>query len=221
MVKTPKSNTAQTSSAKRPTRTSAPVSFANESNSEDTRWEGPDTVTREREDVEYESDDGLELGKFMQELQKRQAKKTTLLSTAFDNQKKATYDSARKQAKETSQEGLGYLEDLRVMLLELKKDEIPFKKYSHEVDPLWKNRETSLASLYDLYPSVVDDLFVRRAQVIDDASGMIRINPSKREKALRSFLENARREVDRSRQKEIEATDASKLIKHYKALLFG
>ncbi|KAJ4482757.1 hypothetical protein C8J55DRAFT_548776 [Lentinula edodes] len=163
----------------------------------------------------------LELGKFMQELQKRQAKKTTLLSTAFDNQKKATYDSARKQAKETSQEGLGYLEDLRVMLLELKKDEIPFKKYSHEVDPLWKNRETSLASLYDLYPSVVDDLFVRRAQVIDDASGMIRINPSKREKALRSFLENARREVDRSRQKEIEATDASKLIKHYKALLFG
>ncbi|KAJ3878858.1 hypothetical protein F5051DRAFT_327040, partial [Lentinula edodes] len=133
----------------------------------------------------------------------RQAKKTTLLSTAFDNQKKATYDSARKQAKETSQEGLGYLEDLRVMLLELKKDEIPFKKYSHEVDPLWKNRETSLASLYDLYPSVVDDLFVRRAQVIDDASGMIRINPSKREKALRSFLENARREVDRSRQKEI------------------
>ncbi|GAW08600.1 hypothetical protein LENED_010668 [Lentinula edodes] len=218
MVKTPKSNTAQTSSTKRPTRTSAPVSFANESNSEDTRWEGPDTVTREREDVEYESDDGLELGKFMQELQ---TKKTTLLSTAFDNQKKATYDSARKQAKETSQEGLGYLEDLRVMLLKLKKDEIPFKKYSHEVDPLWKNRETSLASLYDLYPSVVDDLFVRRAQVIDDASGMIRINPSKREKALRSFLENARREVDRSRQKEIEATDASKLIKHYKALLFG
>lgn len=31
----------------------------------------------------------------------------------------------------------------------------------------------------------------------------VRINPSKREKALRSFLENARREVDRSRQKEI------------------
>ncbi|KAJ3927922.1 MAG: hypothetical protein NXY57DRAFT_1023441 [Lentinula lateritia] len=163
----------------------------------------------------------LELGKFMEELQKRQAKKTTLLSTAFDNQKKATYDSARKQAKETSREGLGYLEDLKVMLLELKKDETPFKRYSHEVDPLWKNRETSLASLYELYPSVVDDLFVRRAQVIDDASGMIRINPSKREKALRSFLENARREVDRSRQKEIEATDASKLIKHYKALLFG
>ncbi|KAJ3864430.1 hypothetical protein EV359DRAFT_22157, partial [Lentinula novae-zelandiae] len=133
----------------------------------------------------------------------RQAKKTTLLSTAFDNQKKATYDSARKQAKETSREGLGYLEDLKVMLLELKKDETPFKRYSHEVDPLWKNRETSLASLYELYPSVVDDLFVRRAQVIDDASGMIRINPSKREKALRSFLENARREVDRSRQKEI------------------
>lgn len=51
-------NTAQTSSTKRPTRTSAPVSFANESDSEDTRWEGPDTVTREREDVKYESDDG-------------------------------------------------------------------------------------------------------------------------------------------------------------------
>ncbi|KAJ4475684.1 hypothetical protein J3R30DRAFT_581260 [Lentinula aciculospora] len=163
----------------------------------------------------------LDLGKFMKEIQKRQTKKSTILSTAFDNQKKALYGSARKQAKGMSQEGLAYLENLKATLLELKKDEIPVQKYVNEIDPLWKNRETSLASLYELYPSAVDDLFVRRAQVINDASGLLRTNPSKREKALRSFLQNARRELDRSKQREIDATDASKLIKHYKALLLG
>ncbi|KAJ3824917.1 hypothetical protein F5880DRAFT_1556395 [Lentinula raphanica] len=155
----------------------------------------------------------------MKEMQKRQAKKTTILSGAFENEKKALYSSARKQAKEMGQEGLVYLDNLKASVLDLKKEEIPFMKYLNEIEPLWKDREASLASLYELYPSAIDDLFVRRSQVIDDASGMLRTNPSKREKALRSFLENARRELDRSRQNEINATDASKLIKHYKALL--
>ncbi|KAJ3970042.1 hypothetical protein EV361DRAFT_950927 [Lentinula raphanica] len=173
------------------------------------------------EDAQKDSDNDLDLDKFMKEMQKRQAKKTTILSGAFENEKKALYSSARKQAKEMSQEGLVYLDNLKASVLDLKKEEIPFMKYLNEIEPLWKDREASLASLYELYPSAIDDLFVRRSQVIDDASGMlaVRTNPSKREKALRSFLENARRELDRSRQNEIDATDASKLIKHYKALL--
>ncbi|KAJ3734041.1 hypothetical protein DFJ43DRAFT_1065831 [Lentinula guzmanii] len=206
------------STTKRPMRTSAPVSFTNERSSEEPQHIA---ASDDDDDAENGKDDDLDLDEFMEKFQKRQAKKTTILSSAFDNQKKGLYGSARKQAKDMSQEGLVYLENLKATLIELKKDEIPFMKYLNEVEPLWKNREPSLTSLYELYPSAIDDLFVRRAQTIDDASGMLRTNPSKRERALRSFLENARSELDRSRQNEMDATDASKLIKHYKALLLA
>ncbi|KAE9409757.1 hypothetical protein BT96DRAFT_534454 [Gymnopus androsaceus JB14] len=155
----------------------------------------------------------------MHEIQKRQAKKTSMLSAAFDNQKKALYASARKQAKEMSREGVAYLENLKSTLLDMRKDEVPFKSYLNEVTPLWQNREAPLSTLYDNYQSDMNDLFVRRSQATNDASGMIRANPERREKSLRQHMANARKELDRCHEKEIESTDASKLVKHYKALL--
>ncbi|KAF5387482.1 hypothetical protein D9757_006559 [Collybiopsis confluens] len=228
MARTPKQQSTQASSSKRPARSSAHVSFANEDDSDDIQNYDSDVFMNDdddKEEVENEADFGLSLGQFMQEIQKRKAKKNAIMSSAFENQKKALYTDIRKQAKEMSQEGVLYIENLKASLLDTLKDQVSFDRYLNEASRLilltmlCAAIKISLASLYDAYPTGIDDLFIRRSQAMDDASGMLRTNPTRREKALRRFLEDARLELDRSRQNEINATDASKLIKRYKALL--
>ncbi|KIK58254.1 hypothetical protein GYMLUDRAFT_701211 [Collybiopsis luxurians FD-317 M1] len=220
MAKTPKKPNAQAPGSKRPARSCALVSFTtNDNDSDNIQNDSDEIIDSDEEKREKEVDVGLSLGKFMQEIQKRQAKKNSIMSTAFDNQKKALYADIRKQAKEMSQEGVLHIENLKATLLEPLRERVPFEWYLNQLAPLWKDREASLASLYNIYPTGINDLFLRRSQAMDDASGMLRTNPSRREKALRHFLEDARQELDRSRQNEINAADASKLIKHYKALL--
>ncbi|KAF9067557.1 hypothetical protein BDP27DRAFT_1328572 [Rhodocollybia butyracea] len=208
MAKSPKKRT-----TKKPARASASVSFADD---DEFRDEDSDVIM---EDEGSESD-STDLSKFMEEIQKRQAKKSSKLSVEFENQKKTLYASARAQAREMSREGVAYLENLKPTLLDMRKDETTFEKYFTQIAPSFKNQEDVIDSLYQVYPSG-EDLFLRRAQTIDNSKGMLRKNPAKREKALRQFLENARQEVDRSRQNEIEATDASRYIKHLKGLLLS
>ncbi|KAL0061483.1 hypothetical protein AAF712_011706 [Marasmius tenuissimus] len=111
-------------------------------------------------------------------LLERQAKKSTMVNAAFENQKKALYAASRKRA-----------------------------------------QEAMINKLLESYDNPLDNLFPRRAEIFAASEQMIKENPARREKALKSFLSKAHEQLEESRKQEMAATDASCLIKHYKALL--
>ncbi|KAK0211057.1 hypothetical protein DFS33DRAFT_1379020 [Desarmillaria ectypa] len=161
------------------------------------------------------------MAKFLQEYKRQQAKKNSARSVAFDGQKKVLYASARKTAEEISGDGVAYLEEMKAQVMVTKQQEISYEKYTNGLDQLGEDSNEALVKLLEICPTVKEDLFVRRRQALEAAGEMLKSNPSRKEQALRQFLRNAHGQVNKSRQNEKLATDASKLIKHYKDLLRG
>ncbi|KAK0463794.1 uncharacterized protein EV420DRAFT_1729367 [Desarmillaria tabescens] len=208
----------------RPTRLTAPTSFVNENSDDDDSF-GFTGASRSRrqddDDIENSDDDAKSMAKFLQAYKKQQAKKNSARSVAFDGQKKALYALARKTAEETSRDGVAYLEELKAQVTVMKQQEISYEKYTKGLDQFGEDSNEALVKLLEICPPVKDDLFVRRRQALEAAGEMLKSNPSRKEQALQQFLRNAHGQVKKSRQNEELATDASKLIKHYKDLLRG
>ncbi|KAF5373838.1 hypothetical protein D9758_000827 [Tetrapyrgos nigripes] len=214
MAKTPNKSSLATRKGAASRSRKTPVTFADENtDSEEMRNE-------EKADEQSEDED-MNVNKLLQEIQKRQAKKTSLVSAAFENQKKALYANARQKAKDMSQDGTVYLEKLKHSILSMRESEVSYDRHLQEFRGLWDAQDAAATKLFGLYPPIIDDLFVRRAETIDEASKMLKLNPAKRQKALNQFLCNAHDQVEQSHQNKMVATDASKLIKHYKALLLS
>ncbi|KAK0239794.1 hypothetical protein EDD85DRAFT_949623 [Armillaria nabsnona] len=161
------------------------------------------------------------MAKFLQEYKKQQAKKSSARSVAFDGQKKALFASGRKTAEEISSDGVVYLEELKAQAMVTKQQEISYEKYTNGLDQLGEDSNEALAKLVEIYPTANQDLFVRRLESLETAGEMLKSNPSKREKAIELCRRNAHVQVIKSQEKEKLATDASRLIKHYKDLLRG
>ncbi|KAK0196798.1 hypothetical protein F5146DRAFT_1217788 [Armillaria mellea] len=217
MPRTPKS---------RPTRVTAPTSFVNEnSDAEDDDSFGFAGASRNRrqddDDIENSDDDAKTMAKFLQEYKKQQAKKSSTRSAAFDGQKKALFTSGRKTAEEISRDGVTYLEELKAQVMNTKQQEISHEKYTDGLDQLGEESNEALAKWLEICPTAKEDLFVRRLQTLDAAGKMLEANPSSREQALDRCRRNAHTQVRKSGEKEKLATDASRLIKHYKDLLRG
>ncbi|KAJ8087991.1 hypothetical protein PM082_013542 [Marasmius tenuissimus] len=176
-------------------------------------------------DLEYsqrqheEEDLASDMSKFLQEFRQRQAKKSTMVNAAFENQKKALYAASRKRAQEVSRNGIQHLENLRTSLLDLRKHERSYERCVSDVIPLWHDQDAMINKLLESYDNPLDNLFPRRAEIFAASEQMIKENPARREKALKSFLSKAHEQLEESRKQEMAATDASCLIKHYKALL--
>ncbi|THU88593.1 hypothetical protein K435DRAFT_307500 [Dendrothele bispora CBS 962.96] len=212
---TRKSSLAKNIPSSRPTRLTAPVSFANKNVDSDI-----EIVEIKKED-DPSDDEDIDLSKLLQEIQKRQSKKTSLVSAAYENQKKALYSNARQKAKDMSRDGTVYLENIKPSVLAMRENETSYERELEQFRAFWDAQDAAAASLFGLYPPIIDEVFTKRSEMIDDASRMIKLNPGKRQKALNRFLQNAHDQVEQSRQNKMVATDASELIKHYKALLLS
>ncbi|KAF7338005.1 hypothetical protein MVEN_02024400 [Mycena venus] len=213
MARTPKHQSKHQST--RPTRTSAPMSFKTEDDFD---------PVQDVEDEDVDMDDGSEdsaemLNRFLTEYKKREAKKASARSAAFETQKKALYAAARKAAKDLARDGTACLEEGKAKILALKSEEVKANKHSDDIVPLWHGVEDSVRALLALYPPGVEDLFPRRSNAINAASEMLRANPSTRADALAECIETADAQLHRSKEDEENAADASRLIKYYKNLL--
>ncbi|KAJ7461483.1 hypothetical protein FB451DRAFT_484232 [Mycena latifolia] len=213
MARTPKNTTKRQST--RPTRTAAPKYDDFDAIQDD------DAVEDEDVDMGGSEDSAEMLNKFLTEYKKREAKKVAARSAAFQTQKKALYEAARKAAKDLAHDGTACLEEGKAKLLALKREEVSADKYSKDVVPLWHSVEDSVQGLLLLYPTGVEDLFPRRSNAINSASEMLRSNTNTRENALAECVENADSQLYQSKLDETNAADASRLIKHYKSLLLS
>ncbi|KAJ7735438.1 hypothetical protein B0H14DRAFT_2994842 [Mycena olivaceomarginata] len=129
----------------------------------------------EDEDVDMDggSEDSAEmLNRFLSEYKKREAKKVSARTTAFQTQKKALYASARQAAKDLAREGMACLEEGKAKILALKRDETDADKYMKDIAPLWTNLEDLVGARLSTYPTGFEDLFPRRSNTVDAASEM-------------------------------------------------
>nr|GAT49384.1 predicted protein [Mycena chlorophos] len=199
----------------RPTRGTASVSFK-----DDDEVEELDEHVMEDEDEVGGSEDSAEmLNRFLAEYKKKEAKKASARSAAFQNQKKALYASARKTSQDISREGIASLEAGRAKIQALRREELAADKFSKDIVPLWQNIEDVTENLLALYPQGPQDIFPRRAKAINSASEMLTEIPGERKKMLHDSLEAANNQMYQSQLDEKNARDASALIKRYKALL--
>ncbi|KAJ7217186.1 hypothetical protein GGX14DRAFT_358093, partial [Mycena pura] len=132
----------------------------------------------------------------------REAKKTSARSAAFINQKNDLYATARKAANDLAREGIACLEEGKMKLLALKREEVSADKYSKDVVPLWHSVEDSIQALLSIYPTGVEDLFPRRSKSINTASEMLRLNPRTRSDALEECVETANGQLYQSKLEE-------------------
>ncbi|KAK7467454.1 hypothetical protein VKT23_004507 [Stygiomarasmius scandens] len=234
MAKAPsKSILIKRNSGPRPSRSTAPVSFVDDRVDSDDEIQNDDG---ENEEGQSEGED-MDVGKLLQEIQKRQAKKTSLVSAAFENQKKALFANARQKTKDMSRDGIVYLENIKPSILVMRENEISYERHLEQIRALMDAQDVwtvylprsalsdipqaAVENLFQLYPPIIDGLFVKRSDVIEEESQMLKNNPTRRQKALNQSLQNAHDQVEQSHQSKMAATDASKLIKHYKALLLS
>ncbi|KAJ7172118.1 hypothetical protein C8R46DRAFT_1258061 [Mycena filopes] len=218
MARTPKPTTKRQST--RPTRAAAPVSYKNEDDFDPVQDD--DIPDDEDVDMDGGSEDSAEmLNRFLTEYKKREAKKVSARTAAFQTQKKALYTSARKQAKDLAREATACLEEGKAKVLALKDEEVRADKFSEDVVPIWHMIEDSTRVLLTIYPTGLEDLFPRRSNAIDTASEMLRTNGNTRANALAESVETADYQLYQSKQDQKNATDASSLIKKYKNLLIA
>ncbi|EPQ57889.1 hypothetical protein GLOTRDRAFT_36323, partial [Gloeophyllum trabeum ATCC 11539] len=108
----------------------------------------------------------------LQELQKRKAAKTSTRSVAFQNQKKAIYADARKNAAAMVEEGVSYIEQCREQLKGLKAQESSYEKVFPDLMQTWKAHDETVRALLALYAPFFEDLSERRSEEINTASSM-------------------------------------------------
>ncbi|KAJ7685528.1 hypothetical protein DFH06DRAFT_1313821 [Mycena polygramma] len=190
------------------------------SSKNDDDFDHDDALEDEDVDMDGGSEDSAEmLNRFLAEYKKREAKKVSARSAAFQTQKKALYAAARKAAKDLARDGTACLEEGKAKIKALREEEVRADKYSKDVVPLWHGVEDSVRALLAMYPAGVEDLFPRRSSAINAANQMLRMNPSARSDALDDCEEAANAQLHQSKLDEMNAVNASRLIKHYKNLL--
>ncbi|KAJ6573634.1 hypothetical protein B0H10DRAFT_1964002 [Mycena sp. CBHHK59/15] len=179
----------------RPTRTSAPVSFKN-----DDEFDAIEKDDTENDDLDMDGgDDSADmLNQILAEYKKRESKKVSARSAAFQTQKKALYAAARKAAKDLARDGTACLEEGKAKLTELKREEVSADKYSKDVVPLWHSLEVahfstmdSVQALLSINPTGIEDLFPRRSHAINAASEMLRSNPTTRADVFAECVQSA------------------------------
>ncbi|CAK5277558.1 unnamed protein product [Mycena citricolor] len=217
MARSPKNTTKRQTG--RPTRPTASTSFQSAPEDAFDMIQDDDIAEDDDMDVEGSEDSTEMINRFLAEYNKRQAKKSSARSAAFQTQKKNLYTAARKASKELARDGTACLEEGKAKLLALKQEEVTADQYSKDVIPSWHRVEDSVKELLSVYPAGLEDLFPRRSDAVNAASEMIETNSARRADALAECVEAADAQLYQSKLDEKNAADASRLIKHYKTLL--
>ncbi|KAI5116851.1 hypothetical protein M0805_006805 [Coniferiporia weirii] len=196
-------------------RTAAPVRFATDDG-------GDDFSTGKDAQEDGGGDDNMEdMIAIMQEFQKKKSMKTSSRGAALTTKKNALLSTARKEADVLAREGRAYIEQCKARIVEMKAQETAADEVLKDAMRLWSAHEESFQSLLSIYPEIIEDLSPRRAQEINAASEMLETHPHAREASRRRLMKNARKSMEAGIESQKLATDASALIKHYKALLLS
>ncbi|KAF8809122.1 hypothetical protein BYT27DRAFT_7163562 [Phlegmacium glaucopus] len=145
-------------------------------------------------------------------------KKSLSRSRAFQTQKETRYNEARKNGKELVREGIAFLEDAQGKLTDLHAQEIPFDKYYQDYHLPLTTQRKSFERAQALYPPLLENLGLRRADQVDATCNMLRKKSFQRQEALIEFSKYARAQVEQARQNEKDAADANALIRSFKVL---
>ncbi|KAL1668532.1 hypothetical protein GGF50DRAFT_123890 [Schizophyllum commune] len=190
-------------------------------------------------DIEQSEDedngDADDLRNIFEALQKRQQKKASARTAAFQSQKKALYNNGRKKVQVLVRDGIELANNMRAQIAELEAQEVSYEQQKEQFASLLKAMDQETNTLLGA-ARVIEDLNARRVTIIDACSNhgehrglcsvgshvialSVEDRPAQRERALQSFLVKARDQVERSRAEQKSATDAKALIKQYKNIL--
>ncbi|OSD08510.1 hypothetical protein PYCCODRAFT_1429570 [Trametes coccinea BRFM310] len=181
------------------------------------------------EDEEYiedavGEDDGddenmAEMLAMLQEFQKRKASKTSARSVAFQTQKAAMFAEARMRVDDAVRSGIASIEHARTTILDLKAQEVSQEAALISLKALLESQDECVQGLLSTQNGVIEDLAHRRAEQIDEASAMLETQAIEREKSRKRLIASARSSIEENIEQQKVATDASNLIKHFKALI--
>ncbi|KLO19207.1 hypothetical protein SCHPADRAFT_80179 [Schizopora paradoxa] len=164
-------------------------------------------------------DNMMDMLSIMQEYQKMKAAKASTKSNALQAKKNTIVSNARKEAQELVQDGNTFFDSLRRSVEEMQSQELLSDGILKEVVALWSAHEDEMDTLLAIFPTLIDELSPRRTQEINDASEMLETHPRARDASRRRMMKSAKRNLEAGLEAQKLATDASALMKHYKALL--
>jgi len=150
----------------------------------------------------------------------RKASKTSTRSLAF-HKKANLFAGARKNAETILSDGITYIEQYKAILAEMRAQEISKDQQLSEISLLSRGQDDSFRAVMSLFPPLFDDLSHRRAAAINDASVMLESHSSGRQCSRRRLILHAKTRLEDGLEQQRLATDATALIKHYKALLLS
>ncbi|TDL24980.1 hypothetical protein BD410DRAFT_70773 [Rickenella mellea] len=194
-------------------RASAPVRFETEEPIED--------FDAKSGEVDNDGDDMAEMISIMQQFHKRKSAKGTTRSAAAMQKKNAIVSDAKKKAETMARDGEAYLESCKAKISELQHQGNKAEDKLKDIVHLWTAHEESVHALLQVYPTLIDDLSPLRAKDINAASEMLETHPLAREASRRRLMKNAKKDLQTGLENQKLATDASAMIRHYKALLLS
>ncbi|KAF7966374.1 hypothetical protein HWV62_38889 [Athelia sp. TMB] len=156
-----------TTDRSRQKRASAPTRFVNENENDD---EFSDVIQDEGED-----DNESDMLHILEALQKRKSKKKQTTGTklgTLETQKAILYAEARQFALDTTREGSAYLDSALNRMSAYAKQPIAAGKHVQDFAGVYTACDASVKSLLALYPALLQGLGPRRAQEMEEASGM-------------------------------------------------
>ncbi|KAI0718293.1 hypothetical protein C8Q72DRAFT_149746 [Fomitopsis betulina] len=178
-----------------------------------------DEIQDDQEGQEGDENGMLEMLSMLQEFQKKKASKSSSRAIAFQTKKTALFTDARATVDTIVREGAAYLDQYKAGLIALKAQELSQNKHLQELSALWKNQDETVDNLRGMYPSLIEDLSHRRSAQINDASESIEAHAEECQESRKKLIHLAKARADEILERQKLATDATALIKHYKALL--
>ncbi|KAK2466762.1 hypothetical protein APHAL10511_001020 [Amanita phalloides] len=151
--------------------------------------------------------------------QQKQAVRMSTRGIEIQERRKSIYARARMRAGVVSTSGLTYIEDMQANLRRLREEESSFRSFAADYATLKRPQEDATRTIPELCNELVNMLGSRRTSHINSASEIVCRAPDARQEALKSALKHARKELERVRENEKVASDATEFIKHYKGLM--
>ncbi|KAI0094074.1 hypothetical protein BDY19DRAFT_920673 [Irpex rosettiformis] len=162
----------------------------------------------------------LEIISILQNFQKKKTTKGSDKPSSFTLKKNVIYEEARKNANNAVQEGVAYIEQYRIVIEALKAQEVSQSRRLEELS-LFTEQENSVRNILDQFPPLFEELSRRRAETVNDTSATLESHSIERQRSRRRLIKNATMRIEADYEHQRVVTDASALIKHYKALLLS
>ncbi|KAF7778564.1 hypothetical protein Agabi119p4_2909 [Agaricus bisporus var. burnettii] len=142
-------------------------------------------------------------------------------STTFQTRRQKLYEEARDSAKNLVATHVQLLQQARAHILDMKSQEVDAGHFLKEHIRQQSRQNDAYKEWHKSSGTFVAQLGQQRSSMIDETSKTLNMAATERNSTCRQFSKEARMQVEKSKEEEKLATDASSLIRHYKSLLIG